>query len=161
MLERGISLSWLLIAALMTQLGCAPVNLQTDGLAFCDRDAIGFPRPHLVINPADRTIQAFDVTYQLEDCSNDEFICLDGPMSFIQPRPSTNVANSHIELGGNSEVRIIALGNGGSRIEISKSEPSRSEKVTYNYGADSSLQSLEIIQSFNGNTATARYEPCR
>lgn len=164
MLERSISLSWLLTAALMTQLGCAPANLQTDGLAFCDRDAFGFPRPHLVINPANRTVQAFDVTYQMNDCSNDEFICLDGPIPFIpfiQPRPSTSVGNSHIELGGNSEVRITALGNGGSRIEIFKTEPSRIQRVIYNYGVDSSLQSLETIQSFNGNTTTARYEPCR
>ena len=164
MLERGRSLSWLLTAGVVTQLGCTPANVQPGDLAFCSGDAIGFPEPHLVINPANRTIRALDVTYQLNDCSTDEFICLDGPISFIpfiQPRHSTSVANSHIELGGNAEVRIAALRNGGSRIEIFKTEASQSLNVIYNYGADSVLQSLEITTSFDGTTETARYEPCR
>jgi hypothetical protein len=153
----------MLTAVLVTQLGCTQANVETGGLAFCDR-AIGLPEPHLVINPANRTIKTFDVTYHMEDCSNDEFICLDGPISFlpfIQPRPSTRAGNSRIELRGNAEVRITALGNGGSRIEISKTEASRSLKVIYNYGVDSVLQSLEITASFDGTTETARYEPCR
>ena len=165
MLERSISLSWLLTAGLVTQLGCAPASLQTDGLAFCETgDANGLPEPHLVINPADRTVKVFHETYHMEDCSNDQFICLDGPIPFIpfiQPRPSTSVSNSHIALSGNSEVRITALRNGGSRIEITQTEPSEVRKTTYNYGADSSPQSLEIFASFDGTTQTARYEPCR
>lgn len=165
MLGRSISLSCLLTAGLMMQLGCAQANLHPGDLAFCDTSgAIGFPEPHLVINPANRTIRALDVTYHLEDCSNAEFICLDGPISFIpfiQPRPSTSVGNSRIDLRGNAEVRITALGNGGSRIEISKTEASRSLKVVYNYGVDSVLQSLEITASSDGITDAARYEPCR
>lgn len=159
---RSICLSCLLTAGLITQLGCAQADLQPGDLAFCDTSAAnGLPEPHLVINPAERTISAHHVTYQLEDCSNAEFICLDGQMPFIQPRPSTRAGNSRIELRGNAEVRIAASGNRGFRIEISRIAAPGIQKITYNYGVDSSLQSLEIINSVNGTAATARYEPCR
>lgn len=165
MLGRSSSLLSLLTAGLITQVGCAQANLQPGDLAFCDTsDANAFPEPHLVINPVNRTIRALDVTYHLDDCSNAQFICLDGPITFIpfiQPRLSTTVGNSRIELRGNSNVRITALENGGSRIEISKREASRSLKAVYNYGAGSVLQSLELTVSDDGTTDTARYEPCR
>ena len=131
-------------------------------MAFCDAsEANRLPEPHLVINPAERTISTYHVIDHLEDCSNAAFICLDGPIPFVQPRPSTSAGNSRIELRGNSDVRIIALGNGGSRIEISRTEASHSLKVVYNYGANSVLQSLEIIFVDDGITETTRYEPCR
>jgi len=131
-------------------------------MAFCDAsEANRLPEPHLVINPAERTIYTLHVIYPLEDCSNAAFICLDGQIPFIQPRPATRAGNSRIELRGNAEVRITALGNGGSRIEISKTEASRSLKVVYNYGVDSVLQNFEITASSDGITDAARYEPCR
>lgn len=162
MLERGRYLSRMLTAILLAQLGCAQANLRPGDLAFCDTsDTNGLPEPQLVINPTERTINTLHVIYPLEDCSNAAFICLDGQIPFIQPRPSTSAGNSRVELRGNAEVRIAALRNGGSRIEISNIEAPGIQKITYNYGGDSSLQSLEIIRSVNGNTKTARFEPCR
>jgi len=152
----------MLTAVLLTLLGCAQANLRPGDLAFCDTsDTNGLPEPQLVINPAERTIYTLHVIYPLEDCSNAAFICLDGQIPFIQPRPATRAGNSRIELRGNAEVRITALRNGGSRIEISKIEAPGIQKIIYNYGVDSSLQSLEIVDSSNGNAETARYEPCR
>lgn len=161
MLERIISIPWLLTAALLAPLGCAPVSVQTGVLALCANEgASGFDEPHLVINPTDRTVSAFDVNYHQEDCSNGEFVCLDGPIPFIQPLASTSLGDSNIELA-NSDVRITALANGGSQIEIMKTEPSLKRKVVYNYGSDTSLLSLEIIDTLDGEAETTRYEPCR
>lgn len=162
MLERGFSLSWLLITASLTQLGCAPANVQTGVLALCaTRDASGFPEPHLLINSADQTIKAFDVSYHLDGCSNDEFVCLDGPIPFIQPLRSTDANDSDIDIGGNAEVHITAIEGGGSQFEIVKKTSLQIRKVTYSYGADSSLLNLEIVDTAEGQIETTRYEYCR
>lgn len=160
MLERCISLSWLLTTALLAPLGCAPVDVPTGVLALCaNESASGFDEPHLVINPTDRTVSAFDVIYHQVDCSTDEFVCLDGPIPFIQPLASTSGGDSSVDLA-NSDVSITALANGGSQIEIVKTEPSLKRKIVYNYGADTLLLSLEIIDTLDGETETTRYEPC-
>lgn len=160
MLERGISLSWLLMATLLATLGCAPVGVQTGVLALCANEgATGFDEPHLVINPTDRTVSAFDVNYHQVDCSTDEFVCLDGPIPFIQPLASTSWDVSNIDLA-NSDVRITASAKGGFQIEIVKTEPSLKRKIVYNYGADTSVLRLEIIDTLDSETETTRYEPC-
>lgn len=162
MLGRSGYIRSLLTAGLLAQLGCAQANLRPGDLAFCDTSgANGLPEPQLVINPTERTISTYHVIDHLEDCSNAAFICLDGQMPFIQPRPSASAGNARIQLRNNAEARIAALRNGGSRIEISGVTAPETQKVIYNYGADTSLQSLEIIRSVNGNAETARFEPCR
>lgn len=162
MLGRSGSLLPLLTAGLITQLGCTQANLRPGDLAFCDTsEASGVPEPQLVINLTEQTISTYHVIDELSDCSNAAFICLDGQMPFIQPRPSTSAGNSRIALRGNAQVRIIALGNGGSRVEISQIAAPGIQMVIYNYGADTSLQSVEIVDAVNGGTGTARYEPCR
>lgn len=161
MLERGISLSWLLTPALLAPLGCAPVSVQSGVLAFCANEgANGFDEPHLVINPNDRTVSVFDVNYHQKDCSNDEFICLDGPIPFIQPLSSKSLEDLNIELV-NWDVRIAAFANGGSQVEIVRTEPPMKRKIVYNYGADISLVSLEIIDTLDSETEITRYEQCK
>ena len=162
MLVLRFCIPGLLMAASMAQLGCAPTSVQTGELALCANwGASGFAEPHLVINPADQTMSVFDVNYHLENCSNDKFVCLDGPIPFVQPLATTSSGNSSVKLASSSEVRIVALATGGSQIEITKIEPSLTRKITYNYAADTSLRSLDIIDMRKGESETTHYERCQ
>jgi hypothetical protein len=161
MLERGISVSWLLIAAPITQIGCAPSSTQNDALSFCASvEGDGFSRPHLQIDSVNQTIEAFDVTYHLDDCSTDEFICLDGAIPFIQPLPGMDIANAQFELGSQTEVRTTITETGLLRVEIFKRAPAPQRHVTYNYAADFTVLSVKITDTVDGSEETTRYEPC-